>query len=586
MANLSWSVSMKDRVSAVADKVGGRLSALNQRFANLDKASNLGKAWGGVEKLAAFRKASSQERVVSVAEMMGKVFGTKGSNFALSAGQAWFSNIKPKIETLKTAFGGLGGVVGTVGSKMGSALKSVASAIGSVIQMAAQAALVLGAMGAGLAVAGVKYIADIQAFKSSTMFAFNALLGSQSLAEDAWNKAKATALMTGMGLQETASAYNQLLSQGMGLGEVDTLVKRLADLKAMNPKANLEGIALAIRQIKSTGKLQGDELLQLAEAGLSTEEVYKQLEKQLGKNREQVLDLQKAGKITDKQALQAINDALAKQTGRPAGALAQEAAGKTLLGALGRAKAMIESFASSIKIDFSPIGRFVERVGKVLEGDSGKRFGASIENALNSAIKILDGISEKDIATGFDTAAGLIDDAANAARDLSSAISTIDGWLASINSKTSTWGAIFSAMGGVISWIGDSIVSTLLGPLYTVYDVATDILETLGLIDGKKESVVKSVGKDGNKTASGAHVLGGGDQEASKSFFDGVIRNRTVKEGGAGAAGAGAGEAASKTINQTVTVNATGITMDELTARIAAEVKRAMDASAAAEADS
>jgi len=441
--------------------------------------STMGKT--GANGAGLFGKPPELGAFAKLQQLMGNLFGAKGAN-----GVAAFRD-------------GLG-KAGAAAEKLQGPLRAVGSAFLAVGAFALKAgAVVAGALVAGAIGLG-KFIAEMQAFKQSTMFAFGALLGGATQAGAAWEKVKAVSLSTGTSLVEVGGAFNSLLAQGFNLDEVDTLVKRMADLKTLNPAANIDGIARAISQIKSTGKLQGDELMQLNEAGLSSKLVYEELAKSLGKTVPEIQKMQKAGQITDKMAIDAIQKAIAKQTGGKApGALAIEAANKTLTGAIGKMYSAVQVWASGLNIDFSSLGRFADRIGKVLSGDAGKKLGASIEGAFAKVLGILDGISEKDLSVGIEVIAGMIDAAGSAAVDFAGAIATIDGWMTSLGSKTSAWSMAFTGVGAAIGSVGDYLLSTVLGPVYLIWDALSSMgVGIVNIGNGVRTAVASILGPIGS----------------------------------------------------------------------------------------
>jgi tape measure domain-containing protein len=534
------------RAAAASPMVSGR-AAFNKT------GSNTGGLFG--------RTQGAQGAVGRLAQTAGNIFGDRGANAVLGAARA----IDKVGAAAKAAAGPLG------------ALKSVGSGalsmLGSLVTAAAAAAAAVGAIGIGLAAAGARYIVGIQSFKSSMMVALAANLGGARQGEAAWAKIASLAVGTGNDLQQTAMAFNGLLAGGFKIGEAEEMMRLLADMKTLDPSANLEGIALAIKQIKMTGKLQGDELNQLGNA-VSVDAVYTELAKKLGKTKEEVIKLKEQGKISADDAIEAIKRATLNKTGMAAGGLAEAAASKTLVGNLMKAKAVLDVFLSKLKIDFSPVARFLERVQKVLTGDAGAKLGKSIEGGFAKVLGILDSITEKDIATAFAMAGGLIDDAGKAASDFAGAIKTIDGWLGAVNSKTNTWGLAFSAIGGVVRGIGDAIGTYFLGPLYVTYNVVMMIVDGIDKVIGK----LKEMGKVptfnptpgvGNSMggAGGTATTGGGFEEAMRKVLGLGAGNQATAAtpapapGGPAAAGAAAAQAAANvTKNITVTVTANGLT--------------------------
>ena len=408
------------------------------------------------------------------------------------------------------------------------------------------------------------------------MVVFGANLGGAKQAEEAWSRISTLAYQTGNDLRATAAGFNGLLAGGFKLGEAEELMRMLGDMKAMDPTANLEGLALAIKQIKMTGKLQGDELNQLGNA-VSVDAVYQELAKKLGKTKAEIIKMKEAGKITADDAIDAIKKATMARSGKPLGGLAEEAASKTLIGNLMRAKVLIDEFAGSLSIDFSPVARFLERFSKVLTGEAGKRFGSSIEGSMNGVLGILDSISEKDLEKGFDTMASTLDTAGAAARDFSDAMKTIDSLTAKVSDKTSAWGLLMNvAMMGINGAVLG--VEMLLAPITGIYNLAKligdKIAEWAGGIQRAAESMKFFGG--GAVPAGVTNAAGGGTGgDAQRGFVEDVIARF-----GGNAAGAppssGAAAEVTRTVQVNMTISAMGITTDQLTQQIAQQAKEAV----------
>lgn len=467
MAGLTWKVKLDDAITPGARSAAGALGTLSKKLDDVRRRSSV-TAKTDFTKIAGLDSAIPKLGLFARAvQAAGNAFGAKGANAVMAAGRA-FDFVGQKAASLKGVLSGLAGV-----GKM--ALAAVAA---------------LGAVGIGLGIAGARYVIEAQAFKQSTMFAFKNLLGSQEMAESAWAKAKATSLQTGMGLRETAASMNQLLAVGFKLDMADTLIKQMADLKTLNPAANLEGIARAIGQIKNTGRLQGDELMQLADAGLSTESVYKQLEKQTGKTRTEILKMQAAGQITSEMAIKAIQDSMSEQTGKAPGELAAEATRKTLSGAFGKLMAVKDAFVDNLSFDFTPITAFLDRVATVLSGDAGKALGGAFEDLFNTVIGLLDGLDSKDIESFFTNIASAIRGTAAVIRMTATVVGALGDawdWIEGVQAKL---GALSGFLGGllganlaILQTIGQQIVGAILGPIYTIGSAVYDALIQVGNID-------------------------------------------------------------------------------------------------------
>lgn len=279
--------------------------------------------------------------------------------------------------------GGDGGGFGGIMAGVGGFIVAAEAAIDVIARIGSAIASVVGPL--------ISRSMELQKFAQSTKYAFGQLLGSGGAADEAWNRAQEIAVKTGLSLQEVAGSMNALMAQGMGIDEVTELTKRFADLRAINPAANIEGIARAMMQIKATGRLQGDELMQLNEAGMSADKIYGQLEKRLGKTRAEVLKLQEAGKISSEDAIAAIKGALAEKTGAQAGKFAEEAAQKTLGGAIGRLQAQIDKLLAADSPAFAALARSINMIVDAIS--SGKA--APMINALSKVMQAAAGFAEK-----------------------------------------------------------------------------------------------------------------------------------------------------------------------------------------------
>lgn len=190
---------------------------------------------------------------------------------------------------------------------------------------AAAAAFV--AVGAtALVLGGSELVLGAAAFKEDSIAAFKLLLKNDSLAQGAYQQALRTADLLGANRRDTVTSFQQLMAKGFDLTTITNITKAMADLKAINPTANIQSLNLAIGQIKGKGRLQGEELMQLAEAGLSQASVMEALAEATGKSVGDVDKALRAGKIDAKQGIDAILASVQKLTGKPLGEAAIEKA--------------------------------------------------------------------------------------------------------------------------------------------------------------------------------------------------------------------------------------------------------------------
>jgi tape measure domain-containing protein len=128
----------------------------------------------------------------------------------------------------------------------------------------------------------------------------------------------------GTDINETATAARELFSKGFDEQRVFELVQGFADLRAVNPGASLDRIALAMGQVRQAGRLQGDELNQLAEGGLNLSRVMPRIAAELGIDPTKVRDAMRAGDITADIFERAVLGAMQDQASGTIGSIAED----------------------------------------------------------------------------------------------------------------------------------------------------------------------------------------------------------------------------------------------------------------------
>ncbi len=387
---------------------------------------------------------------------------------------------------------------GTSWSKLGGSISTVAGGIGLAAGALAAFGVVSGAVVYGAAHLGGELI---EAAKSagSLRFALGQLTHTDGAAELEGITKLAAEL--GLNIESTAHSYERLLKMQFKPDDAKTWVKFGADMQALgNSAEEVEGILLAVSQIKSKGKLQAQEMLQLAERGVSSDLVYDALEKKTGKSRSQVMKLQEGGKIDSDSALAAIQEALMVKLHTSRAGEAAESYVQTFAGSMGKGDAEMQRvglglgaafergfsdatgraddlkkrgftgiFAQAGSGDFfaqmanSPtlekIGGFVERLGNAFAvlmphllavGDafvSGFTDGAGLEDALS-----------EDTVTGF--AAILRDDIVPAAKTVGWAIGWVSTKVLQLTGGLVYLGARWTNMWTSISTGAESLVTS------------------------------------------------------------------------------------------------------------------------------
>ena len=294
----------------------------------------------------------------------------------------------------KVLSGGVGGeVLAGLGAVRGGGIGGIASSVSSLVgkgglgALAAGGAIAIGVIAVGQGVLAIKDAAiaaatgvatlaanfaaasvDAYRFSQSSQFAIKNLTHGTSDAGAEFNDVRKMAEDLGLGVRDTVTSFKELLGAQFEIGRAKELLKMSADLRSVGADAmQVQGAIRAITQIKGQGRLMGQELLQLANAGISVEQIRKEIQKLKGLGSlEEVIDLQAAGKIDSETAIQGILNAVKKETNsKEAGDAGRNFADATLDGMLGRLNAGLENLFVDAGAKLGPIAQ--QMMGKVVQ---------------------------------------------------------------------------------------------------------------------------------------------------------------------------------------------------------------------------
>lgn len=203
-----------------------------------------------------------------------------------------------------------------------------------VIAIGAATAAAVGAAVVGMTVSMID-------FSQRSTLAFKQLAKTGEVPEKIFQRTIDLAKQFGLDIQATTDAMIKFRSVGFSQKQSEQLIKMGADMRALGADSEQVGRAfLAISQIQSATRLQGDELNQLAEAGIPVSRVYEELSRQLGKTIPQVIKLKEAGGVSSKMAITAIKSAMKNMLHEgDLGQVGLQVANQTLGGMAGRLKA-------------------------------------------------------------------------------------------------------------------------------------------------------------------------------------------------------------------------------------------------------
>jgi len=285
--------------------------------------------------------AEGSERLKFFLDLIDKVSGPASRiSKALSGTERSLKAVEKaeKATASKSRIASLFERIGSAASRNEKVLKQFGSGVGS----AAKALLGFAAAGAGIALglggAAASYALDVAMFKEDSFAAMSTLLGSQEQARGLYDQVLGLAEFMRVPAKSAIESVNDLLAAGFKADEAMTVFKGALDLqklKGADPKA----LTSILGQIKAKGKLQTEELLQLAESGgLGIDKVKAALGELKGIDVGQqtgmaALDkLLQSGAIDSDTAIKAVGKAISKMTGKGLGEYA--GAGRNSLSAL------------------------------------------------------------------------------------------------------------------------------------------------------------------------------------------------------------------------------------------------------------
>jgi len=131
---------------------------------------------------------------------------------------------------------------------------------------------------------GVEYNARMEQYTTS----FTTMLGDQAKAQQLVNDLKAEAARTPFGMEDLAKNTQTLMAFGISADEAQLRLGQLGDI-SQGDAQKLESLTLAFAQMSSTGKLTGQDLNQMINAGFNPlEEMSRKTGKSIGELKDEM----------------------------------------------------------------------------------------------------------------------------------------------------------------------------------------------------------------------------------------------------------------------------------------------------------
>lgn len=168
-----------------------------------------------------------------------------------------FKGLNKGLQDAQSKIDGFTGGIKKAGNKIGEVFSNIGGA-------AMKYGKILGVAGAAATVFGIKTAADLQALSTS----FETLTGSAEKGRKVFTDLKKMGATTPFEVGDLAKATQTMLAFGIEVDKTEGYLKMLGDV-SMGNKDKLGGLALAFSQVQSTGRLMGQDLLQMINQGFN-----------------------------------------------------------------------------------------------------------------------------------------------------------------------------------------------------------------------------------------------------------------------------------------------------------------------------
>jgi hypothetical protein len=347
----------------------------------------------------------------------------------------WFFSLVDKMSGPARKMAGALGKLGAAASKVGDGLKAGVSSLAS---KATAITATLGAAAAGLAVAGAKMGLDAMTFKQSTVGALSALTGSAQMGQDTYNHVLEMAKHFRKSPKDMLDSTGALITAGFQVNEAMALLQTGLDLKTLRPDADLKSLVAILGQIKSKGKLQTEELLQLAESGgLAAGKLFealgglKNIDVKTPAGMEKLQKMLTGGQIDADTGVMAVMKAVQGLTGTSkAGEFADKA--RNSVGALIEGlKSAPEQFLLRMNVEDGPLKKLLLMLTESLDPttERGKRLMKSLEKVAETVMKLFGEAAKPEKIERFLVT---LESMAKSLPTVISALGTLTGWFFTI----------------------------------------------------------------------------------------------------------------------------------------------------------
>lgn len=228
---------------------------------------------------------------------------------------------------------------------------------------------------------------DLNSRLEQARIGFTTMLGSAEQADAFLRDLQKLAATTPFEFPELVDASKRLLAFGTAAKDVQPLLVNIGDTAAALGLGS-EGVnrlTTAIGQMTAKGKVQGDELLQLAEAGINVNKVFEIMATQTGKSVEELKKMQSAGTLASSDFIKAFRTFADQNFGG-----LMEKNSKTLVGALSNIKdALGQAVSSGAKPFFDLLTEGANNIAAFLGSETFSGWAKGLSQILRDLATIL-----------------------------------------------------------------------------------------------------------------------------------------------------------------------------------------------------
>jgi hypothetical protein len=327
--------------------------------------------------------ASSLEFIFRLADQMSAPARKIGA--ALASVSSSMKATDRASKAAKSAFAGISRGAGKAFKYVKSNAWSAATAVGGFVAAGVGAASV----GVGLGLVGAKFAVDAASFKRNMLATFELMLGSKDEAAKVYKQIDQFADQTPFEAQEVFNTFKKLKGTGLDVGSVKNLMAGIFDvasLDAKNAPQTIDSLTRAMMKLKSAGKLTGETLEMLNDAGggiINTDRLVEAIAQIKGVTKEAAKAALSSGSIDATTGMRAFLQAVSAGTGQKGGAVG----GATLKFGAGSYEGQISTLKSRLgslfeDINIEPLIGGLKSLNTLLADDS--KEGKELRAVINS----------------------------------------------------------------------------------------------------------------------------------------------------------------------------------------------------------